>query len=194
MAVKPWTSGGSTMTSPIINVADAPVYRGQSGQYFEFTMHSLAGTVGARAIGANVTRVPPGKAAFPLHHHHGNEEHFFILAGCGVLRVGDATFDVKPHDYIVNMPGDATTAHQLINTGAEDLVYLAISTLQVPEVVGYPDAAKTGVRIASGEAPETRFLLPDSAKGRVEYWEGEDGSRVAEIVTRRLSTRTGQRT
>jgi len=86
------------MTKPIINVADAPMYRGKHGEQFEFAMAGLARTVGARAIGANVTRVPPGKAAFPLHHHHANEEHFFILGGTGVLRVGAETFEVKPQD------------------------------------------------------------------------------------------------
>ncbi len=109
------------MSKPIINVADAPVYAGKHGERFEFRMSSLARHAGARSIGANVTRVPPGKAAFPLHHHLANEEHFFILSGTGVLRVGAETFEVKPQDYIVNLPGGAETAHQLVNTGTEDL-------------------------------------------------------------------------
>jgi uncharacterized cupin superfamily protein len=129
-----------------------------------------------------VTRVPPGKAAFPIHHHHANEEHFFILSGSGVLRVGAETYAVKPQDYIVTLPGGAELAHQLVNTGSEDLVYLAISTLIVPEVVGYPDSRKTGVRIANGEAPDARFLVPDAARNTVGYWDAEDGARVAEIV------------
>jgi uncharacterized cupin superfamily protein len=75
-------------------------------------MAGLARTVGARAIGPNVIRVPPGKAAFPLHHHHANEEHFFILSGSGVLRVGDVTYPVKPQENIVSLPGGADTAHR----------------------------------------------------------------------------------
>jgi uncharacterized cupin superfamily protein len=173
------------MRRPIINVADAPVHNGTSGEHFEFSMTQLGDAAGARAIGANVTRVPPGKAAFPLHHHHANEEHFFILSGSGVLRLGAETFAVKPQDYIVNLPGGAEHAHQLVNTGTEDLVYLAISTAVLPEVVGYPDTRKTGVRIAHSLAPEARFLVPDAAKNTVGYWEGEDGSQVAEIVARK---------
>ena len=72
------------MNKPIINLADAPVYSGSSGDWFQYSLHALAAPLGARTIGANVTRVPPGKAAFPLHHHHANEEHFFILSGTGV--------------------------------------------------------------------------------------------------------------
>lgn len=174
------------MNKPIINVTDAPIHTAASGEHFAFTLRSLTRPLGARAIGANVTTVPPGKAAFPFHHHRANEEHFFILSGKGLLRVGDQTHPVRTHDYIVNLPGDeAETAHQLINTGSEDLVYLAISTLVVPEVVGYPDSGKTGVRIGAGEGPGSRFLIQDSAKDTVAYWDGEDGRRVAEVLARR---------
>lgn len=172
------------MKRPIVNVADAPVHQGQHGERFEFQMAMLGDAAGAEAIGANVTRVPPGKAAFPLHHHHANEEHFFILSGTGVLRIGAETFDVKPQDYIVNRPGGAETAHQLVNTGNEDLVYLAVSTAVLPEVVGYPDSAKTGVRVAMSLTPEARFLVPDRDKNSVGYWDGEEGDRVLEIVAR----------
>ena len=170
------------MTKPIINVVDAPVYRGTHGEHFEFTMAGLARNAGARAIGANVTRVPPGKAAFPLHHHHANEEHFFILSGSGVLRVGDATYPVKPQDYIVNLPGGADTAHQLVNTGKDDLVYLAISTQLLPEVAGYPESRKTGVRLGLGEVSAARYLFRDSDKDATGYWDDENGSGVAKVL------------
>ncbi len=172
------------MKRPIINVAEAPRDHGQSGERFEYTMAELGESLGAQAIGANVTRVPPGKAAFPLHHHYANEEHFFILSGKGVLRVGTEIFEVRPQDYIVNLPGRRETAHQLVNTGSEDLVYLAISTAVLPEVVGYPDSGKTGVRVSYARTPEARFLVSDGAKDLVDYWENEDGAEVAAIVTR----------
>jgi len=170
------------MTRPILNVADAPKHAGSNGDRFAYQMRELAGPLGAVRIGANVTIVPPGKAAFPFHHHHVNEEHFFILSGSGVLRAGAATYPVKPHDYIVNLPGAADLAHQLVNTGQQDLVYLAISTSVLPEVVGYPDSGKTGVRIAATMDPDARFMLADTAKATVGYWDGEDGSAVAALV------------
>ncbi len=172
------------MAKPIINVADAPVYRGESGERFEYHMASLARAVGGRAIGANVTTLRPGKAGFPQHHHDANEEHFFILSGTGVLRVGDETYPVKPQDYIVNLPGGPETAHQLVNTGTDELVYLAISTMLLPEVVGYPESGKTGVRCAAGEATGARFLLRDGDKNAVGYWDGEDGSGAATVLAR----------
>lgn len=168
-----------TMNKPMINIADARPESNSTGAHFERVTTALSSALGARAIGANITRVPPGKAAFPLHHHSANEEHFFILSGSGTLRRGSESFPVKQHDYIVNLPGGPEHAHQLINTGDRELVYLAISTLRLPEVVGYPDSGKMGVRVDA--TPAGRVMFPDSAKNTVSYWDGE-GAQVAAIV------------
>jgi uncharacterized cupin superfamily protein len=167
---------------PIINVSEGTTHSAESGGSFAYSMTELASELGARAIGANITRVPPGKAAFPFHNHYANEEHFFVLGGSGVLRHGEELHAVAKNDYIVNLPGGTECAHQLINTGGEDLVYLAISTNVIPEVCGYPDSGKTGVRTAVYGEADSRFLICDASKGSVSYWEREDGRRVAQIV------------
>jgi uncharacterized cupin superfamily protein len=171
--------------TPILNLADAPQHASGHGEHFACSMSELAGPLGARSIGANVTRVPPGKAAFPIHHHHANEEHFFVLSGHGTLRVGSQLYPVKPRDYIVHPAGGPEVAHQLVNTGEEDLVYLAISTLVLPEVVGYPDSGKTGVRARTGQEAGTRFLVKNDDKTQVGYWDGEDGRHVRAVLGER---------
>lgn len=174
------------MMKPIMNVADAPTSSDASGERFGHSMTELARELGAKEIGANITRVPPGKAAFPMHHHFANEEHFFVLSGSGVLRLGSETYAVKAHDYIVNLPGGPDHAHQLINTGTQDLVYLAISSRIFPEVVGYPDSGRTGVCTNRDNASTSIFLLKDSAKNAVQhFWQDEDGARVAAICNGR---------
>ena len=70
-------------------------------------------------------------------------------------------------------------------TGAEDLVYLAISTNVIPDVCSYPDSNKTSVRTAPYEEANSRFLISDASKDTVGYWDLEDGTRVAEIVAGR---------
>jgi uncharacterized cupin superfamily protein len=180
-------AGGVEMTKPVINVAQGTSHTGESGESFAYSMTELASELGANAIGANITRVPPGKAAFPFHHHYANEEHFFVLSGSGVLRHGADIHEVTKNDYIVNLPGGPESAHQLINTGFEDLVYLAISTSVLPDVCGHPDSGKTGVRTAPYEEANSRFLIPDACKDSVGYWELEDGKRVAQIVSGRRS-------
>lgn len=167
---------------PIINLTDAPVTHGQSGERFEYRMSELAACLDSKSIGVNVTEVPPGKAAFPIHHHYANEEHFFILRGTGVLRFGTESYAIKPNDYVFTPPGGPELAHQFINTGDEDLVYLAISTLVLPEVVGYPDSEKTGVRVMPKGSEVPRFLIADASKSGVNYWDGEDGNVVAAVV------------
>jgi uncharacterized cupin superfamily protein len=173
----------SKAASRVLRSDRAPVVSGGHGEHFAYALSILGHTLGAKAIGVNVTRVPPGKAGFPLHHHRANEEHFFILSGRGTLRIGADTTPVQVHDYIFNPPGDASEAHQLINTGDEDLVYLAFSTTQVPEIVGYPDSGKTGVRIDAGTTAASRFLIRNDGP-RAEYYDGEDGAPVAAILGR----------
>lgn len=168
--------------NPILNVVDAPTDHLENGEHFECYMAELAEPLGARSIGANVTRVPPGKAAFPFHHHRANEEHFFVLSGIGVLRFGAETYPVKPDDYVFTPAGGPELAHQFVNTGSDDLVYLAFATTVIPEVVGYPDSGKTGVRIASGRAKTSRFLVMDALESEVNYWDGEDGRAIAATI------------
>ena len=167
---------------PILNIADAPQGRHVThGDFFEARLRPLAEKLGGKTIGANLTTVPPGKAAFPCHHHFANEEHFFIVRGTGVLRFGTETHEVKAGDYIVTPPGGPEVAHQLVNTGSEELAYLSISTLRVPEVVGYPDSGKTAAA-PRGYRGEHFFIVEDKLRNTKTYWDDEDGSAVRALT------------
>ena len=113
-----------------------------------------------KLLGYNITAVPPGKRAFPLHNHVVNEEMFFVLEGSGELRVGDATHPVRAGDIIACPPGGPETAHQLVNTGDAELKYLAVSTTLSPEVCDYPDSGKFGVSVYGDERTPGRLALP----------------------------------
>jgi uncharacterized cupin superfamily protein len=165
---------------PIVNIADVDTFTSGHGEVFGAS-HGLLTKPGLK-IGASVTRVEPGHAAFPLHHHYGSEEHFFIVSGTGVLRYGSETYPVKPGDYIVHPPGGPENAHQLINTGSETLVYLSIGAMVAPEVVGYPDSGKVGVSTRPWGEKSLRFMAMAEGLDRVEYWEGEDGSPVRKVL------------
>lgn len=167
---------------PILNISDAKSRESTHGDYFAARVAPLSQHLGATMIGANVTTVPPGKAAYPFHHHHANEEHFFIVQGTGTLRFGDDAHPVKPGDYIVTPAGGPELAHQLVNTGAEDLVYLALSTMTAPEVVGYPDSAKTGVAAVSFDSGGRPFLVEDKLRNTKGYWDDEDGAKIRALM------------
>jgi hypothetical protein len=75
------------------------------------------------------------------------EAAMFVLEGEGMLRIGDDTVPIRAGDY-ATFPVGPRFAHQVQNTGAAPLRYLAMSTLHSTEVVGYPDSKKLGARSA----------------------------------------------
>lgn len=132
-----------------LNVADLAWTRSEHGERYASERKALTAKAGARDLGASVYRVPPGKAAFPAHFHHANEEHIYVLAGEGTLRVGEAETPLRVGDYVALPAGGP--AHQVRNTGAAPLEYLCVSTMRVPDVSEYPDSRKLGV--FTGAAP-----------------------------------------
>jgi uncharacterized cupin superfamily protein len=168
---------------PIINVADValqprpPAFSatGDAAQRFDARMGIVGPQIGARLLGCNITAVPPGKRAFPLHNHMVNEEMFFILEGSGDLRLGDATHPVRAGDIIACPPGGPETAHQLVNTGDTELRYLAVSTKLATEVCQYPDSGKFAVSVydESGAPGQWRFRHVGRPGDARDYWEGE---------------------
>lgn len=176
------------MSKPIVNVADlefsprpaAFAATGKAAEVFDAKTAFVSPRLGAQKLGYNVTVVPPGKAAFPFHSHRANEELFFILQGTGVARIGAETFPIRAGDFIACPPGGPETAHQIRNTGDEELRYISISTMIYPEVAEYPDSGKFGVYargLAPTPAPPKDFRYVGRESLAVGYWEGEGETR-----------------
>ncbi|MBZ0299613.1 MAG: cupin domain-containing protein, partial [Anaerolineae bacterium] len=70
---------------------------------------------------AHIT-LPPGKASL-RHYHPVVEESYFILSGQGRIVVDGEQQRVASGDAIA-IP--VSTVHQIVNDGAEDLVFLAV--------------------------------------------------------------------
>jgi len=163
------------MPRPILNVDDvrfsarppdfAP--KGDLAEQFEVRTGRISKLIGATKLGYNITVIPPGKAAYPFHSHRTNEEMFFVLEGRGEIRFGSETFPIRGGDFIACPPGGPEAAHQIRNTGAEELRFLAVSTTLSPEINEYPDSEKFGVYAD----------FPASTKDRVEYFsfQGREG-------------------
>jgi uncharacterized cupin superfamily protein len=152
---------------------------GPAATVFDANVAQVSSRIGAQKLGFNVTAVPAGKAAFPFHSHRANEELFFVLQGSGVVRVGKETYPIRPGDFIACPPGGPETAHQIRNTGSEELRYVAISTLIYPELAEYPDSGKFGVYARVPGAPpgspgEFRYVGRESLSAG--YWDGEGQS------------------
>jgi uncharacterized cupin superfamily protein len=117
--------------------------------------------------------VPPGKRAFPFHRHHVADEMFFILSGTGEYRLGDQTLPLRAGDFVGAPAGGE--AHQIINSGTEDLRYLGFSTVGSVDVVDYPDSGKVGV--AAGIKNADFKTATYTGLGRIQkadYFDGED--------------------
>jgi uncharacterized cupin superfamily protein len=166
---------------PILNLADVPIEAhprpapGPLAERFEAKFGRIGERIGARQLGYNLTVVPPGKRAFPHHNHRVNEEMFFVLEGSGELRFGDERHAIRQGDFVACPPGGPETAHQIINTGTTELKYLAVSTMDYPEICDYPDSGKFLVaeRARAADGTVSGFRHVGRADDALDYWDGE---------------------
>jgi uncharacterized cupin superfamily protein len=172
------------MPNPILNIADVELSprpaafapSGTAAERFDARMGFIGPRVGAQKLGYNITAVPPGKRAFPFHNHHANEEMFFVLSGTGEVRIGQQTYPIRSGDVIACPAGGTETAHQIINSGTEELRYLAVSTKLSPEIGEYPDSGKFGVLGELGASPDGKprgFRFIGREADSLDYWQGE---------------------
>jgi len=172
------------MNRPIVNISDIKLQprpsqfaaTGSAAEKYDAKMGMIAPLIGAQKLGYNITAVPPGKRAYPFHNHRVNEEMFFILEGAGEIRISDQTYPLCKGDIIACPPGDQSTAHQIINTGIEELRYLAVSTKMSPEIAEYPDSNKFGILAdypEDSQGKSKRFIFVGREELNVNYWDGE---------------------
>lgn len=86
-----------------------------------------------------LVRLPPRAANWPYHSHSAQWEFYMIVAGRGQVRTPAGTSEVRKGDCLMHPPGEA---HQLINTGAVDLIYYVIADNPPSDVRHYPDSRK----------------------------------------------------
>ena len=155
---------------PIIHI-DA-IERTAFGQGDEFAarLGRLGPVLGMEKLGCTLVELEPGKKAWPYHLHYGAEELFIILAGSGSLRYDDTQHAVKAGDIIFTPPGE-NTAHQIINTSNALLRYLALSSMESPELCYYPDSGKYGAYSFMPGAPRKAFIAHEGSAAQ--YWDGE---------------------
>lgn len=172
------------MSKPIINIADVelqprpPAYAatGPAAERYDARMGMVGMVLGAKKLGYNITAVPPGKRAFPLHSHQGNEEMIFVLEGAGEVCIGEAVYPIRQGDFVSMLAGGRDTAHQVINTGSIELKYLAVSTRISPEICEYPTTGKFAIfseTPAGSDGKPGFFRFVGRAEQGADYWEGE---------------------
>jgi len=157
----------------IMNMDEVPLIERGNGKQFAVKWGRVAPLLGLSGLGCAVHVVPPGKKAFPFHRHHVMDELFFIVSGEGEYRFGDERRPVRAGDIVAAPAG--TQAHQLINTGGDDLRYLGISSMAGVDVVDYPDSKKIAVAAGVKNADfKTATYVGLGRLAPAEYYDGED--------------------
>ncbi|WP_435067877.1 cupin domain-containing protein [Haloplanus sp. C73] len=122
-----------------------------------FRRKRLAAAAGGERLGCSLYELPPGTKSWPFHYHTGNEEAIYVLSGSGQLRTADGVRPLESGAYVALPEGEAG-AHRVSNDGDEPLRYLAMSTMDDPDVTVYPESEKIGVYAGSppgSEEPRT---------------------------------------
>jgi len=165
-------------TGPVVRLSGLSLQEQSHGEAFSCAMAAIAAPAGATRLGARLVVVPAGKRAWPFHCHHGNDEMFVILEGTGTVRFGTDTFRVAAGDVVVCPSGGPETAHQLRAGEEGPLRYIAVSTMNEPDVMEYPDSGKVTVFAGSapgGDKASRRFAASYRQDDAVDYWDREDG-------------------
>lgn len=116
---------------------------------------------GGHPFDVELTRLPPGATNFPFHSHAAQWELYLIQGGSGEVRSGETTTQITAGDVFVCPPGDA---HQIKNTGSEDLLYYVIADNPPAEVGFYPDSNKWFIK------PQRKCFTLQEA----DYYAGEE--------------------
>ena len=163
--------GENYAMKPIMNLEDVQLDDVEENGIYTSSRGQISDHIGARQLGYNLTVLPPGKVQCPFHSHRGEEEMFLILEGEGELRFGDQRYPIRKHDVIACPTGGPEVAHQIINTGATTMRYLALSTLVDIEACEYPDSQK--VSIVTGRRGEPGLRKIFRAENAVDYYDRE---------------------
>lgn len=124
--------------------------------------------LGGDQLRSGLWELPPGKKSFPLHFHHVTEEALFVISGRAKVRTPSGETAIGPGDY-VSFPAGGE-AHQLVNDGAEPLVYLGMSAGKGVDVVEYPESDKVAASVGTFPAA-VRYIFKRGAQA--DYFDGE---------------------
>jgi len=130
----------------ISQVAEAAQHS-PKGSFAVFRKHISLALGGLKDVGVfggghpfdlELVRVPPGRAAWPLHSHSAQWELYVIVSGNGEVRTLSESISVGIGDVFIHPPEEA---HQLRNIGSDDLVYYVIAEMRSPMSPIIPTAA-----------------------------------------------------
>jgi mannose-6-phosphate isomerase-like protein (cupin superfamily) len=100
------------------SLSGTPAYRTKDGSTIRELMHPAVQGNENQSLAEAV--VPVGQATC-LHRHHRSEELYHVVAGDGVMTLGDEVFEVSVGDTVCIPAG---IPHRILNTGTVPLTLL----------------------------------------------------------------------
>ncbi|WP_119156002.1 cupin domain-containing protein [Caldimonas tepidiphila] len=155
----------SDPTPPVaVLAADAPL-RTTPSLYPEPFASRMAGRekrplgelFGLRNFGVNLTRLAPGAVSALRHAHSRQDEFVYVLAGHPVLRTDAGDTPLAP-GMCAGFAAGSGDAHQLLNPGDEEVLYLEVGDRSAGDAVAYPD---DDLQAVLGPDGRWRFLHKD---------------------------------
>jgi uncharacterized cupin superfamily protein len=113
-------------------------------------------------LGASVYELAPGAKWARLHIHYANEEMIVVLSGTPTLYTLQGSRDLATGEVVACRRGPQG-AHRLENHSSEATRVLIVSTMEMPEIVEYPEQSEVFVMT---EAPYTDAPY-DPKRGRL---------------------------
>lgn len=128
-----------------VPVQEARSPKGRFRHYSQDVLTAIRQTNGDRMSGVRfpfevkLVRLPPRAANGPYRSHSARWVYYQIITGRGTVRTPTGKTDVREGDCIMHPPGEA---HQLLNTGAVDMIYHLITDDPASDACYYPDSDK----------------------------------------------------
>ena len=113
------------------------------------TRRRLGDHFGLANLGVNLTTLAPGAISALKHHHSRQDEFIYVLSGTPMLRYGEEEYLMSPGECI-GFKGGNGLAHQLLNPGEVEAVYLELGDRLAGDTVQYPDDDLALVQGADG--------------------------------------------
>jgi uncharacterized cupin superfamily protein len=101
---------------------------------------SLGDLTGLTGMGFHIIEVPPGKFSTEYHVHYFEDECTYVLAGEGIVTIGDDEIKIEAGDFIGYRAGGL--AHTMQNTGTDVLRCIVAGQRLAHDVGDYPNKGK----------------------------------------------------
>ncbi len=131
----------------------------------------------AELLGASVYWIPPQARWADLHVHHANEEMIIVLEGSPTLHTLEGARTLQEGD-VVACPRGRAGAHRLANDSETGARVLIVSTMNMPEIVEYPEEGENGRVLAMTEPPWSEAPYDDSKGRLIRVFRRNDGQPI----------------